>query len=68
MELGRNNLAQADYSLVLDLEENNEETLLMRTYIYIRQRGYKMAKTDYKRLLGVNPTNHNGRLNLATLE
>ena len=33
MELGRNNLAQADYSLVLDLEKNNEEALLMRAYI-----------------------------------
>ena len=31
MELGRNNLAQADYSLVLDLEKNNEEALLIES-------------------------------------
>ena len=68
MELGRNNLAQADYSLVLDLEKNNEEALLMRAYIYMQQREYKMAKADYERLLKVNPASYNGRLGLATLE
>ena len=62
MELGRNNLAQADYSLVLDLEKNNEEALLMRAYIYMQQREYKMAKADYERLLKVNPASYNGRL------
>ena len=66
MELGRNNLAQADYSLVLDLEKNNEEALLMRAYM--QQREYKMAKADYERLLKVNPASYNGRLGLATLE
>ena len=68
LKLGRNNLAQADYSLVLDLEKNNEEALLMRAYIYMQQREYKMAKADYERLLKVNPASYNGRLGLATLE
>ena len=58
----------ADYSLVLDLEKNNEEALLMRAYIYMQQREYKMAKADYERLLKVNPASYNGRLGLATLE
>ena len=68
MELGRNNLAQADYSLVLDLENNNAEALLMRAYIYMQQREYKMAKADYERLLKAEPASYNGGLGLATLE
>ena len=46
----------------------NEEALLMRAYIYMQQREYKMAKADYERLLKVNPASYNGRLGLATLE
>ena len=42
--------------------------LLMRAYIYMQQRDYKMAKADYERLLKVNPTSYNGCLGLATLE
>ena len=42
--------------------------LLMRAYIYMQQREYKMAKADYERLLKVNPASYNGRLGLATLE
>ena len=58
MELGRNNLAQADYSLVLDLEKNNEEALLMRAYIYMQQREYKMAKACGSRRSGKGPETH----------
>ena len=68
MELGRNNLAQADYSLVLDLEKDNEEALLMRAYIYMQQRDYKMAKADNERLMKENPPSYNGRHGMATLE
>lgn len=68
MELGRNTFAQADYSLVLDLEKDNEEALLMRAYIYMCHRDYKLSKADYGRLLKISPAHYNARLGLVTLE
>ena len=40
----------------------------MRAYIYMRQRNYNFAKSDYERLLKLAPQSYNGRLGLATLE
>lgn len=40
----------------------------MRAYIYMRQRNYNFAKSDYERLLKLAPRSYNGRLGLATLE
>lgn len=68
LELGRNGQAHADYSLVLDLDVNNNEALLMRAYIYTVQRDLKFARADYERLLKLDPQNYSGRLGLATLE
>ena len=47
LELGKDDLARIDYSLVLDIESDNQEALLMRAYIYMRQRNYNFAKSDY---------------------
>lgn len=67
LELGKNGLARVDYSLVLDLETDNQEALLMRAYIYMQERAYKAARSDYNRLLKLNPLSYKGRLGLATL-
>ena len=45
LELGKDDLARIDYSLVLDIESDNQEALLMRAYIYMRQRNYNFAKS-----------------------
>lgn len=42
LELGKDDLARIDYSLVLDIESDNQEALLMRAYIYMRQRNYNL--------------------------
>ena len=55
LELGKDDLARIDYSLVLDIESDNQEALLMRAYIYMRQRNYNFAKSDYERLLKLAP-------------
>ena len=68
LELGKDDLVRIDYSLVLDIESDNQEALLMRAYIYMRQRNYNFAKSDYERLLKLAPQSYNGRLGLATLE
>lgn len=68
LELGKDDRARVDYSLVLDLESDNQEALLMRAYIYMRQRNYNFAKSDYERLLKLAPQSYNGRLGLAMLE
>ena len=68
LELGKDELARVDYSLVLDMETGNQEALLMRAYIYRQKRDYKAARSDYERLLKLNPLSYNGRLGLATLE
>lgn len=67
-ELGKEDLAKIDYSLVLDLEKDHQEALLMRAYIYMNQRNYKFARADYEHLLKLVPQSYNGRLGLATLE
>lgn len=68
LEVGKNELSQADCSLVLDFEPDNEEALLMRAYIYFRQRDNKLARADFERLVKTHPTSYDGRLGLATLE
>lgn len=68
LELGKGELARIDYSLVLDLEKDNQEALLMRAYIYMNRRDYKFARADYEHLLKLAPQSYNGRLGLATLE
>ena len=56
LEMGRNEQARVDYSLVLDLEKDNREALLMRAYIYVTQRDLKFARADYERLLKSPPS------------
>ena len=68
LEMGRNEQARVDYSLVQDLEKDNREALLMRAYIYVTQRDLKFARADHERLLKLDPQNYNARLGLATLE
>ena len=68
LELGKNDMAFLDYSLVLDFEKNNREALLMRAYIYGARRDLKSARIDYDSLLKVDPLNYSGRLGLAMLE
>lgn len=67
LEMGRDERARVDYSLVLDLDRHNQEALLMRAYIYQRERNYKAAHADYDSLLSVAPRHYQGRLGLATL-
>ena len=67
MEMGREERARVDYSLVLDLDAHNQEALLMRAYIHQRERNYKEAHADYDSLLRVAPKHYQGRLGLATL-
>ena len=67
LEMGRDERARVDYSLVLDLDRHNQEALLMRAYIYQRERNYKEAHADYDSLLRVAPRHYQGRLGLATL-
>lgn len=67
LEMGRDERARVDYSLVLDLDRHNQEALLMRAYIYQRERNYKEAHADYDSLLSVAPRHYQGRLGLATL-
>lgn len=68
LELGKDDLARVDYSLVLDIEADNQEALLMRAYIYRQKRDYKSARVDYEQLLKLNPLSYNGRLGLSMLE
>ncbi|WP_300901179.1 tetratricopeptide repeat protein [uncultured Bacteroides sp.] len=68
LEMGRNDQARIDYSLVLDLDKENQEALLMRAYIYVCQHDFKFARADYERLLKLVPQHYNARLGLATLE
>ena len=51
--------ARIDYSLVLDIDSDNQEALLMRAYIYMRQRNYNFAKSDYERLLKLAHQSYN---------
>lgn len=68
LELGKNELARADYSLVLDREKNNREALLMRAYIDVKARNFRSARMDYDSLLKEHPLDYSGRFGLANLE
>lgn len=68
LEMGKEDQARVDYSLVLDLEKENKEALLMRAYVYQRQRNYKAARADYEQLLKLDPQNYNGCLGLVNVE
>ena len=68
LELGKEDLARIDYSLVLDMDKDNQEALLMRAYAHMQQRNYKSARADYEHLLKIVPQSYNGRLGLAMLE
>ena len=48
--------------------ELGKDDLARIDYIYMRQRNYNFAKSDYERLLKLAPQSYNGRLGLATLE
>ena len=68
LELGKEDLARIDYSLVLDMDKDNQEALLMGAYAYMQQRNYKSARADYEHLLKIVPQSYNGQLGLAMLE
>ena len=59
--------ALSDYNQVLEIEEDNEESLFFRAYIYSQQRRNKEARADYSHLLKLNPKHEDGRLGLAIL-
>ena len=67
LELGKNEQACVDYSMVLDLQPDNKEALSMRAYIYSQQRNYKGAHADYDSLLKLSPRDFHARLGLAAL-
>ncbi len=67
LELGHDDTARADCSQALELQPRNREALLMRAYIYMRSRSYKLARQDYDTLLKAAPQSYAGRLGLATL-
>ena len=67
LEMGHDDKARVDCSQVIELNPHHTEALLMRAYIYMRQRDYKFARLDYDTLLKVEPQNYSGRLGLATL-
>lgn len=68
LEMGYENHARVDYSMVLDVDADNREALLMRAYIDMQKRDYKSSRADYNRLLQLRPKSFNARLGLATLE
>lgn len=68
MALGNDNKAYTDLCNVLDKKADHAEALYYRAFIYTNRREYASARTDYKRLLAIDPNHENGLLGLALLE
>ena len=68
LALGNDDKAYTDLCNVLDKNANHTEALYYRAFIYTNRREYAAARTDYKRLLAIDPTHENGLLGLALLD
>lgn len=68
MALGNDDKAHIDLCNILDKDLNNAEALYYRAFIYTNRREYAEARTDYKRLLSIEPGHENGLLGLALLD
>lgn len=68
MALGNDDKAYTDLCNVLDKKTDHAEALYYRAFIYTNRREYAAARSDYKRLLTLDPTHENGLLGLALLD
>ena len=68
MALGNDDKAYTDLCNVLDKKTDHTEALYYRAFIYTNRREYAAARSDYKRLLALDPTHENGLLGLALLD
>ena len=68
MALGNDDKAYTDLCNVLDKKTDHAEALYYRAFIYTNRREYAAARSDYKRLLALDPTHKNGLLGLALLD
>ncbi|MBR3859575.1 MAG: tetratricopeptide repeat protein [Bacteroidaceae bacterium] len=68
MALGNDDKAYTDLCNVLDKKTDHVEALYYRAFIYTHRREYAAARTDYKRLLTLDPIHENGLLGLALLD
>ena len=68
LALGNDDKAYTDLCNVLDKKVNHTEALYYRAFIYTNRREYAAARTDYKRLLTIDPTHENGLFGLALLD
>lgn len=68
MALGNDDKAYTDLCNVLDKKTDHAEALYYRAFIYTNRREYAAARSDYKRLLALDPTHENGLLGLALLD
>ncbi len=68
MTLGNDDKAYIDLCNVLDKQTTHAEALYYRAFIYTNRREYAAARTDYKRLLTLQPDHENGLLGLALLD
>ena len=68
MTLGNDDKAYVDLCNVLDKQSANVEALYYRAFIYTNRREYGAARTDYKRLLAIEPDHDNALLGLALLD
>ena len=68
LTLGNDDKAYTDLCNVLDKNSNHIEALYYRAFICTNQRDYASARTDYKRLLSLQPDHENALLGLALLD
>lgn len=59
--------AEADYTAILYLEEDHEESLYHRGFIRLERGDTLAARTDFERIVKSNPTSSRGRLGIAAL-
>ena len=68
LAIGNDDKAYTDLCNVLDKKSNHTEALYYRAFIYTNRREYTAARTDYKRLLAIDPIHENGLFGLALLD
>lgn len=67
LEMGEDERALVDCSMVRDLDSLNREALLMRSYLNYKKREYREAETDYLRLLRTEPSDSIASMGIAVL-
>ena len=68
MSLGNDDKTYIALCNVIDKQTDHAEALYYRAFIYTNRREYTAARTDYKRLLALQPDHENGLLGLALLD